>query len=156
MSNIGGAQSIFLHTLMDFFFLFCSGHGPPKGQRGSAADQQLPRIDSWELPNPLQVGHYFAINDLYYDNHDPDMDLDDDWYQGRDRWIQHLKKKISSSFKFVDNIYHSHLCQKLLSFPTNPTRRYNGTLKEICPLPSLHSLLYCRQRTVCKLCLILV
>jgi len=35
---------------------------------------------------PIQVGHYFAINDPYYDNQDLDMDLDDDWYQGRDGW----------------------------------------------------------------------
>ena len=48
--------------------------------------QQLPCVESWELPNPFQVGHYFAINDPYYDNHDPDVDLDDDWYQGRDGW----------------------------------------------------------------------
>ena len=71
--------------------------------------------------------------------------------------VQHLRKeKISSSSKSVDSFYDSHLCQKLLSFPTNPTRRYDGTLKEICPLPNTYSLLYCRQRTVCKLCLILV
>ena len=131
--------------------------------------QQLPCVDTWELPNPLQAGHYFAINDPYYDNHDPDMDLDDDWYQGRDGWDKQcstLNKKnknkikkereISSPSKSVDSFYHSQLCWKLLSFPKNPTRRHDGTLKEICPLPSSYSLLYFRQRTVCKLCLILV
>ena len=46
--------------------------------------QQVPRVDSSELPNPFLVGHHFINNDPYYDNHDPDLDLDDDWYQGRD------------------------------------------------------------------------
>ena len=46
--------------------------------------QQLPHVDSWELPNPLLAAHHFINNDPYYDNHEPDLDIDDDWFQGRD------------------------------------------------------------------------
>ena len=43
--------------------------------------QQLPYVDAWELPNPLLVGQHFINNDPYYENHDPDLDIDDDWFQ---------------------------------------------------------------------------
>ena len=43
--------------------------------------QQWPHEDPWELPNPL-VDHH----DSYYDNHDPDADIDEEWFQGRDEW----------------------------------------------------------------------
>ena len=35
MYIIGGAQLKFQYNLLDFFFFFCRGPGPPKGQRGS-------------------------------------------------------------------------------------------------------------------------
>ena len=43
-----GGQSIFLHTLMDIFF-FCRGHGPPKGQRGSAPVCSNPRYCNTDM-----------------------------------------------------------------------------------------------------------
>ena len=36
MYIIGGAQLKFVYMLVDSFFFFGKGHGPPKGQRGSA------------------------------------------------------------------------------------------------------------------------
>ena len=42
--------------------------------------QQLPYVDAWELPNLFLVGHHFINNDPYYDNHDPDLDIDNDWF----------------------------------------------------------------------------
>ena len=38
MYIIGGAQLKFVYMLVDLFFFFCRGHGPPKGQRGSAPE----------------------------------------------------------------------------------------------------------------------
>lgn len=36
-----------------------------------------------ELLEPKSLSPY-TINDPYYDNHDPNMDLDEEWYQGKD------------------------------------------------------------------------
>ena len=35
------------------------------------------------MPNPL-IGH----DDPQYHNHDPDEDVDEEWFQGRDGWDQ--------------------------------------------------------------------
>ena len=43
--------------------------------------QQWPHEDHWELPNPL-IGY----DDPQYHNHDPDEDVDEEWFQGRDGW----------------------------------------------------------------------
>ena len=40
--------------------------------------QQWPHEDHWEMPNPL-IGH----DDPYYHSHDPDDDVDEEWFQGR-------------------------------------------------------------------------
>ena len=37
--------------------------------------QQWPHKDPWEMPNPF-IGH----DDPYYDNHDPDVDVDEEWF----------------------------------------------------------------------------
>ena len=42
-------------------------------------------VESWELLNSLLDDYYFTINDPYYDNHDPDTNIDKKWYQERDR-----------------------------------------------------------------------
>ena len=34
------------------------------------------------MPNPL-IGY----DDLQYHNHDPDDDVDEEWFQGRDEWV---------------------------------------------------------------------
>ena len=41
--------------------------------------QQWPHEDHWEMPNPL-IGY----DDPQYHNHDPDEDVDEEWFQGRD------------------------------------------------------------------------
>ena len=43
--------------------------------------QQWLHEDHQEMPN-----HFIGHDDLYYDNHDPDVnaDLDEEWFQGRD------------------------------------------------------------------------
>ena len=41
--------------------------------------QQWPYEDHWEMPNPF-IGH----DDPYYHNYDPDADVDEEWFQGRD------------------------------------------------------------------------
>ena len=43
--------------------------------------QQWPHEDHWEMPNPL-IGH----DDPYYHNHNPDAEVDEEWFQGRDGW----------------------------------------------------------------------
>ena len=45
--------------------------------------QQWPYEDHWEMSNPF-IGH----DDLYYDNHDPDVnaDVDEEWFQGKYGW----------------------------------------------------------------------
>ena len=35
----------------------------------------------WEMPNPL-IGY----DDPQYHNHDPDEDVDEEWFKGRDGW----------------------------------------------------------------------
>ena len=39
----------------------------------------MPHEDHWEMPNPF-IGH----DDPYYHNYDPDADVDEEWFQGRD------------------------------------------------------------------------
>ena len=39
--------------------------------------QQWPHEDHWEVPNPL-IGY----DDPQYHNHDPDEDVDEEWFQG--------------------------------------------------------------------------
>ena len=41
--------------------------------------QQWPHKDHWEMPNPL-IGY----DDPQYHNHDPDDDVVEEWFQGRD------------------------------------------------------------------------
>ena len=36
-----------------------------------------------EMINPL-----LGYDDPYYDNHDPDADVNEEWFQGRDGWDQ--------------------------------------------------------------------
>ena len=43
--------------------------------------QQWPHEDHWVMPNPL-IGY----DDPQYHNHDPDEDVDEEWFQGRDGW----------------------------------------------------------------------
>ena len=43
--------------------------------------QQLPHEDHWEMLNPL-IGY----DNLHYHNHDPDDNVDEEWFQGRDGW----------------------------------------------------------------------
>ena len=43
--------------------------------------QQWPHEDHWEMPNPI-----LGYDDPYYHNHDPDADVDEEWFQGRDGW----------------------------------------------------------------------
>ena len=40
--------------------------------------QQWPYQHHWEMPSP------FDFDDPYYHNHDPDADIDEEWFQGRD------------------------------------------------------------------------
>ena len=35
-----------------------------------------------KMPNPL-IGY----DDLQYHNHDPDDDVDEEWFKGRDEWV---------------------------------------------------------------------
>ena len=43
--------------------------------------QQWPHEDHWEMPNPL-IGY----DDSYYHNYDPNANIDEKWFQGRDEW----------------------------------------------------------------------
>ena len=43
--------------------------------------QQWPHEDHWEMSNPL-IGY----DDSYYHNYDPDANIDEKWFQGRDEW----------------------------------------------------------------------
>ena len=43
--------------------------------------QQWLHEDHWEMSNPL-IGY----NDPYYHNYDPDANIDEEWFQGRDEW----------------------------------------------------------------------
>ena len=43
--------------------------------------QKWPHEDHWEMPNPL-IGYY----DPQYHNHDPNEDVDEEWFKGRNGW----------------------------------------------------------------------
>ena len=46
--------------------------------------QQWPHEDHWEMPNPLNP--LIGYDDPYHHNHDPDADVDEEWFQGRNAW----------------------------------------------------------------------
>ena len=51
------------------------------------------------MPNPL-IGY----DDPQYHNHDPDEDVDEEWFQGRDGWDQTslVKKKKKTQSKVLE------------------------------------------------------
>ena len=80
--------------------------------------QQWQHEDHWEMPNPL-IGY----DDPQYHNHDPDEDVDEEWFKGRDGWdkISLTKKKKKSQSKVLETSLDVML-------PTSP----NSTISPPC------------------------